>query len=215
MEAGSPRWSPDGRRVAFDMVSQKGRAIFVVNADGGAPRQCTEWADAGRPSWSRDGRWIYFGADAGGSTQVFKVPSDTRGTPSQVTRDGAFEAFESLDGKTLFYIHDKELRRMPTEGGPFAKVSNREIRMGTWSVAADGIFFVDLSEARFSESVARGPKTVYRLDPSTGASQKVASITGDLNSNLPDFCVSPDGKTLYYSIREVSISQIRMIEGGL
>ncbi len=69
-------------------------------------------------------------------------------------------------------------------------------------VITDGIFFVDLSEARFSESVARGPKTVYRLDPSTGASQKVASITGDLNSSLPDFCVSPDGKTLYYSIRE-------------
>ncbi len=81
------------------MVSQKGRAIFVVDADGGAPRQCTEWADAGRPSWSRDGRWIYFGADAGSSTQVFKVPSDTRGTPSQVTRDGAFEAFESVDGE--------------------------------------------------------------------------------------------------------------------
>jgi hypothetical protein len=33
-------------------------------------------------------------------------------------------------------------------------------------------------------------------------------------TNLPDFSVSPDGKVLYYSVLEVSVSQIRMIEGA-
>ena len=39
---GSPRWSPDGRQIAFDSW-EKGRSnIFVVSPEGGSPRCLTE-----------------------------------------------------------------------------------------------------------------------------------------------------------------------------
>jgi Tol biopolymer transport system component len=215
LEAGSPRWSPDGRRVAFDNVSKEGRAIFVVNATGGKAERWTPWGDAGRPSWSRDGAWIYFGGrDKPGATQVFKVSSLSPAEPVQITSDGGFEAFESVDGKTLFYAHDGELRRIPPAGGVSETVWG-PVRMGSWSVARNGIYFIDFGAARFSGPQAIGEKVIYLIDPATAKARRIASFKGDFNSNLPDFCASLDGETLYYSVREVSISQIRMMEGGI
>ena len=39
--------------------------VFVISAQGGAPRQLTtELSSDVEPSWSHDGRWIYFLSDA-------------------------------------------------------------------------------------------------------------------------------------------------------
>ncbi len=58
-EAGTPGWSPDGRRVAFDSMDSGSYDIWVVDAAGGTPKQLThEPSEDGTPSWSRDGKWI-------------------------------------------------------------------------------------------------------------------------------------------------------------
>jgi hypothetical protein len=36
-----------------------------------------------------------------------------------------------------------------------------------------------------------------------------------LTNTLPDLSVSPDGSRIYYSTMEISVSQVRMIEGGV
>jgi hypothetical protein len=87
--------------------------------------------------------------------------------------------------------------------------------MGSWSVAKNRIYFIDFGAARFGGPEAIGEKAIYLIDPATAKARRIASFKGDFNSNLPDFCASPDGETLYYSVREVSISQIRMMEGGI
>ncbi len=214
--AGSPRWSPDSRQLAFDVMNTGGRAIFLVDAGGGTPRQVSQAGSAGRPSWSRDGRWIYFGDhDEAGNDQIYRVSAtDRQQQRVQMTRDGGFEAFESIDGKSLFYIHNQELRRMPAGGGEPSPVTDRKIGMGMWSVTGNGVYFVDIASARVAGPFARGSKTVDLLDPQSGTINRVGSIDGTMVTNLPDFSVSPDGKALYYSVLEVSVSQIRMIEGA-
>ena len=103
---------------------------------------------------------------------------------------------------------------MPVTGGAPSPVTDRQINMGLWSVAKNGIYFVDVASAHRSGAIAHGDKPVYVLDPATGVGRRIASIAGDISTNLPDFAVSPDGKDLYYSWLEVSVSQTRMIEGG-
>ena len=176
---GSPRWSPDSRQIAYDVTSAAGRAIFVAEATGASQRQLTPWTRSGRPSWSRDGRSIYFGDnDSAGANQVFRVSATgermAEQQPIQMTRDGAFEAWESADGSLLFYLHDHELRRMPVTGGAPSPVTDRQINMGLWSVAKNGIYFVDVASAHRSGPIARGDKPVYVLDPATGVGRRIA-----------------------------------------
>jgi Tol biopolymer transport system component len=66
--SGSPRWSPDGQRIAFDAAFREGyKPIHIVAAEGGSPRLLTAGTfQNARPSWSRDGRWVYLAAGKSG-----------------------------------------------------------------------------------------------------------------------------------------------------
>jgi len=63
MEAGIPRWSPDGTRVAF-MGHQPGRHwnIYLISAAGGQSEELfSADTDLSDPNWSPDGNSIVFG----------------------------------------------------------------------------------------------------------------------------------------------------------
>lgn len=55
-----PRFSPDGRRIAFTSDRGGGDNIWVMNADGGDKRQVTkeDFRLVNQPSWSPDGEFI-------------------------------------------------------------------------------------------------------------------------------------------------------------
>ncbi len=55
-----PRWSPDGKRIAFTTGGQ----IWTMKPDGGDKEKVTTISTgAGGPVWSPDGKWIAFGSD--------------------------------------------------------------------------------------------------------------------------------------------------------
>jgi len=81
LDISDPRWSPDGRRLAF----VRDRAIWVVDADGS--RQIRVTAHPGgdtRPRWSPDGHRLAFISRRRGWSQIWLIdaPVPRRGRPA-------------------------------------------------------------------------------------------------------------------------------------
>jgi len=107
--AGTPRWSPDGKWIAIDRRPGDHSQIYVIDAEGRNMRAITDGEyENSVPSWSRDGKSIYFGSMRSGKWQLWRQNLQA-GKAEQITRHGGFTAFESFDGKTVYYTHrDKE-----------------------------------------------------------------------------------------------------------
>ena len=151
--SGTPRWSPNGQQIVFDsrVFGNGNTDIFVVDSRGGLPRRLTSAASSAKvPSWSRDGRWIYFASDRSGGYEVWKMPS-TGGPAVQVTRRGGFGAFESPDGKFVYYAKGRTvpgLWRIPTDGGEETELigSLEPGYWGYWAVVETGIYYLDMTD---------------------------------------------------------------------
>ncbi len=159
-KTGTPRWSPDGRWIAFDSDGRFGRSgIYVVSADGGSIRPLVEdHSNNSVPSWSRDGKYIYFASNRGDgweTDQVWKVPA-AGGQPVQVTRHGGFSGFESLDGQAFYYAKHRyqnpEIWQVSPNGGTESRVSLlHPSTWASWAVTKTGILLLSEYTGQVSE----------------------------------------------------------------
>ena len=77
--SGSPKWSPDGKQIAFVAYIDGNPDIYVMNASGSSQRRLTN--DPGYDSqvnWSPDGKQIVFVSDrASEDTEIFTLTFST------------------------------------------------------------------------------------------------------------------------------------------
>ena len=200
---GTPRWSPDGRRIAFDSMGENARhSIWTIDAEGASLRRLTEGSDdASQPSWSADGRWIYFSSDRAGVADIWRVPSGG-GPPERLTNAGGSFAFESADGRTLFFKRssfDSPLLALPIAGGPERQVVDC-VRYFGFAVGRAGVYHLGCGTG--------GKVPLFLLDAATGRDQ----LLGQLEKPGEGLTVSPDGKTILYSKIVREGADLMMIE---
>lgn len=206
---GSPRWSPDGRFLAFDSQGEDGRwDIYAIDAAGGTPRRLTAVpSNEVMPSYSRDGRWVYFCSDRGGRENVWRMPSGG-GEWHQMTRDGGCAAQESWDGKTLYY--DTFGLRMggltplfarPLAGGPERRIVDA-MATRLFLPAPEGVYYA--AAADFGR-----PMPLMLYDFKTEKSRQVALLPARLNLGLT---ASPDRKTFLFSVAKPRSQDLMLIE---
>ena len=145
---GTPRWSPDGRQIAFDSRTKEIPEIYVVPAEGGAPRQATNNpAGDNVPAWSHDGKWLYYSSNRDGITNIWKMPVDG-GAEQRVTTNGGIYAAESPDGEYLYYSRsptDQTLWRVLVKGGEEQLVAGAPTPFGCshWAIGATGLYIIN------------------------------------------------------------------------
>jgi Tol biopolymer transport system component len=184
--SGSPRWSPDGRWIAYDEHLPNGlRGVFVIAAEGGARR---EIATGAIPRWSQDGQIIYFNRENG----IWRIPS-TGGKEEQIVPVGN-GGDESADGASLYYrkvTTPGVLFAVPRMGGAEREVLSSPGLAGPAVVpVADGIYFHTTvpgsptsREIRFFDFATRQTRRVFSIETRDGTA----------------FAVSPDRRTVLYS----------------
>ena len=202
---GSPRWSPDGHRIAFDSQGEDGHwNIWTIDVDGGSPSRLTlDPGDEQMPSWSRDGLWIYFSSNrAGAPPDVWRIRS-TGGSEERVTQGGGSLAYESTDGRTLYYMRafaNAPLLALPLAGGPERKILECVPGHG-FAVGLRGVY-------HFACEVGPSGTPLYVLDPATDRDR----LLGNLEKADAGLSVSPDGKTILYPKGTGEGADLMMIE---
>jgi Tol biopolymer transport system component len=104
MSAALPRWSPDGKHIAFSgLTSSKIWNIFVISANGGSPEQLLPSENSQLdPNWSADGQSLLFGEFVGSPTSsIYILNLQTRQVSTLPGPKGLFSPRWSPDGRFI------------------------------------------------------------------------------------------------------------------
>jgi dipeptidyl aminopeptidase/acylaminoacyl peptidase len=210
-----PRWSPDGRRIAFlsdrELPTlppgvergQKTKAqIWVLDLAGGEARQVTALKQgAGDPAWSPDGTQLTFTSQTGGPDDE---PLDTSKSAAERASERADRVREITTLKYKFdglgYLHNKRrhlfITALPAPGAP--PTAARQLTHGlpndgqpTWSPDGTRLAFVSYREP--DEDVTFRTD-IWTLTLADGACHKLTGSGG--TSTAPQW--SPDGTQIAY-----------------
>jgi Tol biopolymer transport system component/DNA-binding winged helix-turn-helix (wHTH) protein len=169
-----PRFSPDGKKIAFSSGRSGWFEIWVCDSDGRNPIQVTDLGgqESGSPRWSPDGRFIAFDSAKEGSTDIYVTRAEG-GTPRRLTTEDSHDARPSWskDGRWIYFgsnrSGDFQIWKLPSQGGTAVQVTRQggyealESPDGKWLYYAKqdnvkGIWRVPVEGGEESQVIADG-----------------------------------------------------------
>jgi Tol biopolymer transport system component/DNA-binding winged helix-turn-helix (wHTH) protein len=205
--SGSPQWSPDGSKVAFDSFPHDNWEIDVADVTERKPRKLvTNVSYIVRPNWSRDGKWIYFVSHEPGREGVYRCPA-LGGDATRLSKDiHPFNPKESFDGKAVYFASGQSvitLKKVALPGHPGSESnvdpSLRVSHSQNWQLSSTGIYFVP----------AEAPRSVRYFDFATKQIRPIFEVDKDFSRGLS---VSPDGRWILYSLVGDESSDIMIVD---
>ena len=167
LDAFNPRWSPDGKLIAF-MNPRGGRRIYVVSADGGAPLLLVS-ADAIDPAWSADGKSLAYAVDSSSERDLRILDLGTQKSTVVPGSQGMWALRWSPDGKylvALSYTAPGKLMTYDFASNAWKELASGE-RMGWHSWSRDSKFVY-----------AQEGESLVRIAVSDHKKETIASLHG-------------------------------------
>jgi TolB protein len=132
----NPAWSPDGRRIAFDLDGR----IGVMDADGGNVELLSfPGVPASRPAWSPGGDQLVFqGLPAGSTPGLYVAGADGSGVRRLVR--GAQPAWSARN--VIAFVRDNRLFVIRPDGGGLRRLTSRPGTEPDWSPDSRQLAFV-------------------------------------------------------------------------
>jgi len=152
-----PRWSPDGKQIAFFAATASDPAprIYLVSAAGGKPNRMIE-SPQGDPSWSLDGRRLAFGTfpnlelSTSPNAVIRLLDVETREVKALPGSQGFFSPRFSPDGRHLAAL-SFDLRRLllfEFATGRWTELYQGTVGYPNWSGDGRHLYFDTGSELR-------------------------------------------------------------------
>jgi imidazolonepropionase-like amidohydrolase/Tol biopolymer transport system component len=223
-----PRFSPDGRRIAFTSDRGGGDNIWIMNADGSDKRQMSkeDFRLLNQPSWSPDGRfiaakkhfttgrslgtgevWLYHVSGGGGVVLVKK--------PNEQHQKELGEPIFAPDGKHIYYTRNITpgpiFQYAQDSNGEIFDIERYEIDTGkTEAVVTGAGGSVRPTPSPDGKKIAfvrreRTKSKLYVKDFTTGEERKIYDAldqdvqeTWAVTGVYPSMDWSPDSKSIYF-----------------
>ncbi len=206
-----PRWSPDGKQIAFDGVQYgKPWKIFLISAQGGTPQELlSENRGEFDPTWSPDGKQIAFGRQDVPDAQVINVldlqthqfstlPGSQGAFSPRWSPDGRFLAALSTDSQKLLLFDFKTQKWTNWLSEPHA------VGFPTWSRDSKYLYF----DSTFSNDQSYRRLKVGETKPEPVVSLK--DIRRYINWIGSWSGLAPDGTPLF--VRDISTQEIYALD---
>jgi Tol biopolymer transport system component len=153
MQARLPRWSPDGKRIAFTAgVPGQPDKIYTVAAEGGRPAQLTaEDHYETDPNWSPDQNSLMFGGvpwlegDAAGSAVIRMFDLKTRQVSTLSGSEGLYSPRWSPDGRYVLAMSLDSTKLMVFDFSThkWAELVSSPAAFPNWSHDGSYIYFIN------------------------------------------------------------------------
>jgi len=218
----NPRFSPDGKWIAFSSNRYGNVDVFVIPAEGGEARQLTFHSGADTVvGWARDSKRVIFTAARGlnypGIPNLYEVPVDG-GLEMPLPTDWGASGTYSPDGKKFAFnrhpapwwrkhyrgSYSYDLWVMDVAAKSFKRILDNEVPddqkpNNAWPMYGNGeIYFVSDREAMgkaASKEVMRSTNNIWKISESGG---KPVQVTRHTDGSLFWPSMSSDGKVIVY-----------------
>jgi TolB protein len=189
----SPRWAPDGSRIAYVSFESKKPVVYVQNLATGSRAAVANFRGSNSsPAWSPDGRTLAVTLTKDGGSQLYLMNADGSNPQRVMSSPGIdTEAMFMPDGKSILFTSDRggspQIYRMTLAGGAVERITFD----GSYNVSprpfpdGKGFAFVRRDGGRFQIAVQ------------DFASRQVQVLTSGPLDESPS--VAPNGRLILYA----------------
>jgi len=213
MQASLPRWSPDGKQIAFFGHSPgEPWQIYAVPAAGGSPELIYRGANLADPNWSPDGKSLVFSVSPGiflSSNQgsaLYVLDMKTRNASKLAGSDGLFSPRWSPNGRYVaaMTLDSLKLSLFDFTTQKWTELTKMLIAYPNWSRDGRYLYF---------DGILENEAGYFRVQVSDRKLERVLSLKG-FQAAVGAFGnwsgLAPDDSPLY--VRDASIQEIYALD---
>lgn len=194
--ASSPRWSPDGKRLAY-IVNEKGRSLLTVRwMEEGRSAQVADLKDISDLSWSPDGKSIAFiMRTSEPKATLGSAPEKPEGAqwakPLNIMTDFTYR----LDGQGYLTPGQLHAFVVPADGGPVRQVTSGAFdHSGPIAWTPDGKSILVSADRTKDWERFSSTSQIYRISVPDAAMTQLTRSKGPATTPR----ISPDGRKIAY-----------------
>ncbi|HKP70796.1 MAG TPA: hypothetical protein VJV05_16020, partial [Pyrinomonadaceae bacterium] len=200
----TPRWSPDGRTLAFVRGSENPGSfaqIYLLSMSGGEAIQLTSVArGAVGPGWSPDGKWIVFGSGSNPDDIAKQGKTPAAGERESDVRVITRAVYRADGGGYLDSTRPTHLWVIAVPRGPDEKPIAKQLTSGQFT-EANAVWARDSSKIYYASD--RDPEPYYSSSKTAIYSVPVSggpsALLTKLDMGIGALSLSPDGRRFAFN----------------